>query len=131
MPNRTSYWLLVREGQTGTEVLDTRLSGGEKALPVFSFEEEAEMFLCLRGPREDWRVEEIAVEDILAMVHAALDDIGYVTLDPIPEGSCLNTTGLLSISLKDFVESLNKSTPRGVLPGKWVTLSPALEHGLG
>jgi len=31
------------------EVLTTNLSGGEEALPVFSHEEEAEMFLWLGG----------------------------------------------------------------------------------
>lgn len=55
-PKRTIYWLLVRDGHNGIEVLTTGLPDGRQALPVFSFEEEAEMFLYLRGLRDGWRI---------------------------------------------------------------------------
>lgn len=43
----SAYWLIARNENSRSEVLATGLTGGEKALPVFSHEEEAEMFLRL------------------------------------------------------------------------------------
>lgn len=104
MPKRTSYWLLVRDERNETEILTTKLSDGRQALPVFSFEEEAEMFLCLRGSRDGWRVRKTAVGELLSMLYTVLGGIECVTLDPIPESSCLDATGLLSISRRDFMD---------------------------
>lgn len=128
MPEHTSYWLLVKGGQCGKEFLETRLSEGQRALPIFSFAEEAEMFLCLRGSRDGWQVEKVSAADLLSMLYTTFKGTGYVTLDPIPESSCLNTTGILSISLKDFAERLNKATTRNGLPEKMTMRLPALER---
>lgn len=117
IPRSKSYWLLVRNGRGQTEVLSTSLSGGQQALPVFSFEEEAKMFLCLRDSQDGWRVEETAAEELLSMLDTDLS-AGCVTLDPIPEDSCLNSTGILSISQKDFMERLRRTTVRNDLAGK-------------
>ena len=40
-------WLLARYRAGGIEALKTPLATGEEALPVFSFEDEARMFLWL------------------------------------------------------------------------------------
>lgn len=106
----TSYWLLVRDGRDGVEVLSNRLGSGQKALPVFSFEEEAEMFLCLRGSEEGsqdgWRPEEFVADDLLPLFYTFLEEVACVTLDPILENSFLDNSGLLSITREDFLARL-------------------------
>jgi hypothetical protein len=41
------FWLIVRHRTGGMEVLRIALARGEEVLPVFSFEDEARMFLEL------------------------------------------------------------------------------------
>jgi hypothetical protein len=41
------FWLIAKYQTGGMEVLRTILASGEEALPVFSFEDEARMFLEL------------------------------------------------------------------------------------
>ena len=106
-PKRAPHWLIVKNGCDRVEVLTIRTLDGRQALPVFSFEEEAEMFLQLRGSRDGWRLRETGTGELLSMLYTILRDIRYVTLDPIPENSGLNGSGLLSISRKAFVKRLD------------------------
>jgi hypothetical protein len=107
LPKRVPYWLVVRDGCDRVEVLTIRALDGLQALPVFSFEEEAEMFLHLRGSRDGWRLRETGTGELLSMLYTILRDVRYVTLDPIPENSGLNGSGLLSISREAFVKRLD------------------------
>ncbi len=106
---QTPYWLLVRDTEDGSEVFTTELSNGGRMLSVFSFEEEAEMFLCFRGPRDGWRTREISPGELRPLFYTVLDDVVCVTLDPIPENSCLDTSALLSITRQDFMARLGDS----------------------
>ena len=113
MPKCVSYWLLVRDGHNGIEVLTTGLPDGRQALPVFSFEEEAEMFLCLRGSRDGWRPRETSPGELLSMFHTLLTGVECVTLDPIPESPRLDTLGLLSTGREEFMGRLERRSGRG------------------
>ena len=104
------YWLLVRDVENRGEVFTTGLSNGGRMLSVFSFEEEAEMFLCFRGPQDDWRTREIAPGKLRSLFYTTLEDVVCVTLDPIPENSFLDTSALLSITRQDFIARLEGST---------------------
>lgn len=128
MMKRVSYWLLVRNERNGIEILTTRLSDGRQALPAFSFEEEAEMLLCLRGSPDGWRVRKTAAGELLSMLYTVLRGIGCVTLDPIPESSRLDATGLLSISRKDFMDRLESTNGRGEVARKRSCVSPVLNE---
>ena len=108
-PKRTSYWLLVRDGEDELKILCTDLAGGLSALAVFSFEEEADMFLCLRGGRDGWRVREATADELLSLLHTLPEEVSRVNLDPIPENSFLNASGLLSINRSDFVIRLKRA----------------------
>lgn len=131
MPKRTSYWLLVRGEGSGMEILTTRLSDGRRTLPAFSFEEEAEMFLCLGGVRDGWRVRRTAAGELLSTFYTFLRGIECVTLDPIPENVGVDTSGLLSISREDFMDRLGSANGRGEVPGERDSKSPVLdEHRL-
>lgn len=131
MPQRTSYWLLVRNKGSGMEILTTKLPDGRRALPAFSFEEEAEMFLCLGGLRDSWRVRRTAAGELLSMFYTFLRGIECVTLDPIPENVGVDTSGLLSISREDFMDRLGNANGRGKVPGERDSKSPVFdEHRL-
>lgn len=106
------YWLLVRDTENGTETLTTGLSNSGRMLPVFSFREEAEMYLCLRGPRDEWRIRGISSRELRSLFDTALENIASVTLDPIPENSFLDTSGLLSITRQDFLVRLEGANSR-------------------
>jgi hypothetical protein len=57
-PNQTTvYWLIENPEAGRTEELTVRIDARREALPVFSFPEEAEMFLKLGGLEErGWRI---------------------------------------------------------------------------
>ena len=117
-PKRTPYWLLAKNECTGVEVLITGLSNGRQALPVFSFKEEAEMFLCLKNSRDDWRVRETTPGELLSMLYTILKSIKYITLDPIPMNSAPDTSVLLSVARKDFIGRLERTNSRCLAAGK-------------
>ncbi len=107
---RSSYWLLAKNGRNCVEVLTTGLPGGQRALPVFSFREEAEMFLCLRNSREEWKVRETSAGELLSMLYTILADTERVTLDPLPENfPHLDTSELLSIKREAFMARLEET----------------------
>jgi hypothetical protein len=124
-PKRTSYWLLVKNRGAGIEVLTTRLSDGWQTLPVFSFREEAEMFLCLGGSQEGWQVRETTPGELLSTLHTLLRGVRRVTLDPIPTNSSLNASRLLTVTRKDFMARLVRANGRRETAGKGTSSSPA------
>jgi hypothetical protein len=102
---RRAFWLIARQRTRGLEVFtigDTR-----EVLPVFGFEEEAEMFLRLGLTKEEgWRVRESKRGELASVLHAPCRDIGQVALDPMPGLLGLGTVGFASLSREYFVESL-------------------------
>ena len=107
-PNLTTvYWLIENPEAGRTEKLTVRIDPRREALPVFSFPEEAEMFLKLFGLEErGWRVVESAAGELVSRLagyrRAGID---LVALDPLPEmmGPALGTTiSLVTLSLRGF-----------------------------
>lgn len=83
----TVYWLIEKYEAGPTEVLILRLENGREALPVFSWAEEAKMFLRFGGFEENgWTTRESAAGELVSMLeeepHAG---VGFVALDPMPE----------------------------------------------
>ena len=107
-PNLTTvYWLIENPEAGRTEKLTVRVDPGREALPVFSFPEEAEMFLKLGGLEErGWRVvESTAGELVSRLAEYRRAGIRLVALDPLPEmmGPALDTTiSLVTLSLRGF-----------------------------
>ena len=111
-----AQWLIARNEGGRVEVL-TIGSNDEEALPVFSFEEEAQMFLRLRAddPAAKWKVRETSVGELTSVLYGPCRKVKRVALDPLPEacGGALNS--LLSVRREKFVRGLlgeNASTPR-------------------
>jgi hypothetical protein len=90
------------------EVLTANLACGEEVLPVFSFEDEANMFLRLGAQGNDWRARETAGGELVSVLCGPCASVDRVVLDPIPlPGSLVEgLNGLLSTGREAFMRSL-------------------------
>jgi hypothetical protein len=77
------FWLVATDGPCSMEIL-TVYCGGDEAMPVFSHEEEAELFLGLGGVGDGWRVRESAAGEIVSLLFGPCAGVGSVALDPSP-----------------------------------------------
>jgi hypothetical protein len=87
------------------EVLTTGEAGGEEALPVFSHEEEAEMFLRLWEVECDgWQARESTAGELISVLYGPCASVERVAVDPLPEMVVERTVGLVSLSRERFVD---------------------------
>jgi DNA-binding NarL/FixJ family response regulator len=91
-----AYWLITRNVNGRMEML-TLDRDGRKMLPVFSHEEEAEMFLRLGGIGENWRITESEAKELVSVLHRAGAGVKDVALDPLPEMVTEKTIRLISL----------------------------------
>ena len=101
----SAYWLIAKNQNGRVEML-TIECGGEQALPVFSFEEEAELFLALGGVGRGWWVRESGAGEIVSVLYGPCAGVRSVVLDPLPEMVAEAAVGLVSLSRERFVELL-------------------------
>jgi hypothetical protein len=100
-----AYWLIARNENGRLEVLATGLAGTEKAMPVFSHEEEAELFLGLwEVGFEDWQARESSAGELISVLYGPCASVERVALDPLPEMLVERTVGLVSLSRERFVD---------------------------
>jgi hypothetical protein len=104
-------WLIVR-GHVGAgggppEVLTLGAGGGVegdgKILPVFSFEEEALLFLRLCGFSSGWHASKSGIADLALVLTDACSEVRSVALDPIPEIGPHRPHDLVCLSREEFV----------------------------
>ena len=100
------YWLIVTYQTSRIEVLTTNLTGGEKAVPVFSFEEEARMFLEYGALEGRWQIRETTAGELISVLFGPCAFVERVVLDPLPEMNVVALSHLVSMPREDFVESL-------------------------
>jgi hypothetical protein len=103
----TTYWLIEHSEAGWPEAFTVRIDEGREALPVFSFPEEAEMFVTLGGLEErGWRTAESTAGEILSrLAECRRTGVGLVALDPLPEmmGPMFDATiALVTLSLDGF-----------------------------
>lgn len=97
------YWLLSGDpGRDDVFVLD--LAGLGRSLPVFSFREEAELFLALDGSGEGWRAVESGAGELISLFSGPAADVKSVILDPLPTMFRDSTAGLVGLSLGRFMD---------------------------
>jgi hypothetical protein len=102
------FWLIARYRSGGMEVLKTTLASGQEALPVFSFEDEAQMFLEL-GASGGWRVRETTAGELTSVLCGLCANVDRVVLDPVttlPGPLIEGLNGLLSMEREAFMGSL-------------------------
>src|SRR5215210_9349938 len=105
---RQRYWVIAKDGFGQPDVLTVDLAGTGEALPVFSFEEEAEMFLWLQTTEDGREVRETTPGQLVSILYGPCADVGRVMLDPLPEiGTSMQFSLLvLGMDRNDFVESV-------------------------
>jgi len=103
------YWVIAKDAKDGfgqPDLLTVDLDGTGEALPVFSFEEEAEMFLWLQPSEEGRELREITPGQLVSILYGPCADVGRVMLDPLPEIGARMQISLLGMDRHDFVESV-------------------------
>ena len=100
------FWLIARHRTGGMEVLRITLACGEEVLPVFSFEDEAKMFLEL-GALDGWRVRVTTAGELTSVLFGPCAGVRRVALDPLP-GQDAALVGSVSMERGVFIESLLK-----------------------
>jgi hypothetical protein len=106
------YWVIAKDakdtkdGFGQPDLLTVDLDGTGEALPVFSFEEEAEMFLLLQTTEDGREVRETTPGQLVSILYGPCADVGRVMLDPLPEIGPRMQNSLLGMDRNDFVESV-------------------------
>jgi hypothetical protein len=110
-PPDPAYWLIVKNENGWIEVLTLECDGREM-LPVFSHEEEAEMFLRLSDMGGDWQASESRAGELVSVLYGPCADVKEVALDPLPEMVAERTVGLVSLDQERFIEGMMVRTRR-------------------
>jgi hypothetical protein len=113
------YWLITRNENGRLRFLALNLAGGEEVLPVFSSEEEAEMFLSL-GQEEGfdrWQARQSTVGELISELYRSCADVKRVALDPSWEMLVERMVGLVSLSREHFAKTLCEPCAKGVGSG--------------
>jgi hypothetical protein len=100
-----TWWLVVREGGNPLEPLCV-YAGAERVLPVFSFEEEAKLFLRLGGYNGHWRARESCAGELVSMLHGPCKGVKSVALDPLPEMLEDGTLALVGVGRERFLKHI-------------------------
>src|SRR5215210_2039779 len=103
---RQRYWVIAKDGFGQPDLLTVDLDGTGEALPVFSFEEEAEMFLWLQTTEDGREVRETTPGQLVSILYGPCADVERVMLDPLPEIGARVQISLLGMDRNDFVESV-------------------------
>ena len=106
MRTRRRLWLIVRHETHQRDVLTVEDGAGEETLPVFSFEEEAEMFVRFEEPGPGWRPMETTPGEAASVLCGPCAIVGKVALDPPPAVCGNGLIGLLSLDRNAFLEAL-------------------------
>ncbi len=106
------YWVIAKAGFDRLELFTVVLDVGGRALPLFSFEEEAEMFLWLRKEEYGWKVVETTPGQIVSILYGSCRDCGRVLLDPLPEIGACARIGPVGVDRNEFVGSVIQTGAR-------------------
>ena len=130
---RRPHWLITKHDTSKMEVFTIDLGEEGEALAVFSFEEEAEMFLDLRlaTSGEGWKVRQTSVGELVSVLYGPCSDAKKVALDPVPEVDRQKVADPLSMDRNDFLQVLLGEVPSTLCPVPSRTPMPhkRVEHG--
>ena len=100
-----SFWLIATRAHGRMEVL-TIDAGGETVLPVFSFQEEGELFLSLEAAEADWWPRETTTGELVSLLLGLCARVDKVALDPLPGLGERGIVELVSTGRRHFVRYL-------------------------
>jgi hypothetical protein len=99
---RMPFWLIARHDLGRLEALTTEFSDGRRALNIFSFEEEARLFLRL-GTHSGWRVRATGLGELVSVLYGPCREVELVALDPLPQREAETVNSLLCVDRERFV----------------------------
>jgi hypothetical protein len=102
---RRSFWLIATRVHSGMEVL-TLDAGGETVLPVFSFQEEGNLFLRLEATEAEWWLRETTTGELVSLLLGHCAGVDKVALDPLPGLGERELLELISTGRGHFVRHL-------------------------
>ena len=105
LPPGPTYWLITTSQNGHREVL-TLDHVGEEMLPVFSHEEEAEMFLRLGGMGYGWRIGKSSARELVSVLYGPCAGVREVALDPLPEMVAEGSLELVSLLRERFIRRI-------------------------
>ena len=101
---RPPYWLITRSYDHGRlDVLVITLPSGKEVLPVFSFGEEAEMFIRLGTWETCWQGRETTARELVSALLGPCAGVEGVVLDPMPEIEAEVMVALAGVERDDFM----------------------------
>ena len=102
-----TWWLISRCNRGQTESMTFSL-GGREVLAVFSYEEEADLFLWSLGTTvgDNWSVRESRCGEIASVLCGPCAGVKAVALDPLPEMAADGTAELVCEDRADFLRRL-------------------------
>jgi hypothetical protein len=112
-PTRTR-WLIGRDREAALEVFAVESDGG-RILPVFGFEEEAELFLRLGAFGDGWRARGVSSGELVSVLCGPCARVEKVALDPLPFAVCVEERiDLFCLEREAFARTLlgERRTPR-------------------
>ena len=83
---------------------------GDEALPVFSFREEAEMFLRLGAFGLGWQTRLATPGELVSVLHGSCAGVRKVALDPLPEVCGSAWMCVVSLDRRAFLRTLGSET---------------------
>ena len=98
----SAWWLVARHRDSQTEVL-ILTHGGFEMLPVFSFREEAEMYLQIEALGGDWQVRKISAGELVSLLHEKCAIVRRVALDLLPGTWADEVAELVVLDCERFV----------------------------
>ena len=107
---RRPLWLIANQ-ENGRMGVFTLCHGDEgKVLPIFSFEEEAEIFLRLGKTETGWRGREATSRELILLLDGLCADVNRVALDPLPAVDGETAFDLAGWSRRDFLRDFIGAT---------------------
>ena len=111
-----THWLIAKHGVSGLDVLTIRLGGRAEALAVFTFEEEARVFLDSRfgASGEGWEARQTWPGELASVLCGPCSAAKRVAVDPPPEAvEEGESAGLRAVDRGDFLGMLLGGGPAG------------------
>lgn len=102
---RNSYWLITKRRRGRVDLLTMRLADGRSVLPVFSFEEEAALFLRL-GVQGGWQIRRAEAGELVSLLYSLCREVELVVLDPVSDVEADVVNRFVSLGRKRFVDVL-------------------------
>ena len=102
---RRSYWLISKRRRGSLDIWTMGLADGRSVLPVFSFEEEATLFLSL-GVQGSWQVRRVGAGELVSLLYGPCRGVELVALDPVSDVEPAVINGCVSLPRKRFVDVL-------------------------